>query len=532
MAEPAEQTRPDRPAFGSDATPSRPYARGTFPASLSVRTTVHAQELLREIDRSIDALAAALRRGHSEEFRAYLRVMARFHRYSSRNVWLILRQRPGARLVAGHVRWRSLGRVVRRGERGIAILAPTTARRLDPETGREESTVEGFHVARVWDVAQTDGRPLPDYIGAGIEGHLDPALLERALRSAPLPVRFVALRGDGETDGREIRLAEGLPPSRTLVALAHEWAHVLLHLRPEGGGEDLPSEARELEAEATAYVVAAHFGIADRSGCDYILSYGGGAEALERRIERIRRAAGAILDRLAAPGRARDPDSGSGVVPEDTPPFVPETRPLGETTGETRTPESGLEKDENVARVRRPLGVARGKARLRGEKHLAVPALGMGTPGEERLFVAAEDGARIGDPGTEGEERRRLTLREELDVGRDFGPRTDEGHASGEDVEELRPLVDLETSEPGSEAGDAGIASDREKRAGSVRAHRAELMKGEGPSAPSETFLTVEDRRAVGEEHRESHEGGREREEGQERAGQERVAPTRPPHRR
>lgn len=496
-----------------------------------MRGTVHAQALLVEIERSIADLAAALRRGHSEEFRAYLRVMARFHRYSSRNVWLILRQRPGARFVAGHVRWRSLGRRVRPGERGIAILAPTTVRRVDPASGQEESGVRGFHVARVWDLDQTDGRPLPDYIGAGIEGRLDPGTLERAIGAAPLPIRFDAPRGDGQTEGNEIRLAPNLSPARTLVALAHEWAHVLLHFRPEDDGEDLTVEARELEAEATAFVVAAHFGIADRSGSDYILSYGGSAEALERRIERVSRAARTILDRLEERAGKTDSDPAIAVA-ENAPPFLPKAHPLGEGATETRPVEGGLEEHEKITPLGRPLRVTPREPGLRGEEHLAVPTHGVGTSGEKLLLATAENAARIGDAGTEGEEQARLAPLEARGVLRSLGSRSDEGHASGEDVEELRPFVDLAPSEPSPETGHTGVAADGEGRSLAPRTHGAELVQREGPPAASEALLSVEDRSPVDAQDEERDRGGGERQQTEKNGRKDGVPSARPPHRR
>ena len=496
-----------------------------------MRTTVHAQELLRAIDRSLTALEASLRRGHSEEFRAYLRVMARFHRYSSRNVWLILRQRPGARLVAGHVRWRSLGRHVRQGERGIAILAPTTRRRLDASSGREERHIEGFHVARVWDLEQTDGRPLPDYIGAGIDGQLDPDTLRRALETPPVPVRFAAIRGDGETDGREIRLAPDLSPARTLVALAHEWAHVLLHFRPESDGADLPAEARELEAEGTAYVVAAHFGIADRSGCDYILSYGGSAESLERRIERIRWASGTILEHLRVPVGAED----SGLrdhLTENAFPLLPESGPLGEGTCEAGASAGGLEEHLDIAPPGGPFGVTPREAGLGGEEDLTVPALGIGLPGEKRLLATAEDRARIGDARTQLEERACLPVVEERSVGRDFGARADERHAPREDIDELRPFVDLGAPKPGSDPGDSGVPPDREGGPSHPRSHGAEFVKREATAAASEPLLAVENRASVRTEDDESDDEGRQRQGDQQDERQDDVTSPGTPHRR
>ena len=97
----------------------------------------------------------------AEGFRRYLRFSARFHRYSANNVLLILAQRPDATRVAGYEAWRSMGRQVRRGEKGIRILAPVT-RKAEDERGKEAArALVGFRTATVFDVSQTDGEELP-----------------------------------------------------------------------------------------------------------------------------------------------------------------------------------------------------------------------------------------------------------------------------------------------------------------------------------------------------------------------------------
>jgi hypothetical protein len=111
---------------------------------------------------ALDTLAALLDEGHSEQLTALLKTMARFHKYSWHNVALIVSQRPTATRVAGFQTWRSLGRFVRKGEKGIAILAPIVRRR-EAEAGSESDnarTVFGFRVAHVFDLEQTDGEPL------------------------------------------------------------------------------------------------------------------------------------------------------------------------------------------------------------------------------------------------------------------------------------------------------------------------------------------------------------------------------------
>ena len=139
-----------------------------------------AQQARDSIDRRIEALAKAVDAERaSAEFQAYLDVQARFHNYSWHNCMLIYSQRPDATHVAGFRAWRKLGRHVRKGERGIVILAPCPFKRkvVDEETG-EETDRNGvfFKAVHVFDVAQTDGEALPEYdvneVGEAADGLL------------------------------------------------------------------------------------------------------------------------------------------------------------------------------------------------------------------------------------------------------------------------------------------------------------------------------------------------------------------------
>src|SRR5688572_14497803 len=122
---------------------------------------MNADALKKLTTESLNELAAMIDQGHSERLTSLLATMARFHRYSLHNVCLIVAQRPTATRVAGFHTWRTLGRWVRKGEKGIAILAPITARRRDEADEDEQRTVVGFRAAYVFDVQQTDGAQLP-----------------------------------------------------------------------------------------------------------------------------------------------------------------------------------------------------------------------------------------------------------------------------------------------------------------------------------------------------------------------------------
>jgi antirestriction protein ArdC len=139
-------------------------------------------EQIKEItNKATEQLAAALNAGHSQALTGYLNAIGRFHRYSLHNVLLIASQKPNASYIAGFRTWNELGRFVRKGEKGIMILAPIVRRKADKEEEREETSrrVAGFRPAYVFDVSQTDGKELPQ-IGT-VEG--DPCQYGVKLRS-------------------------------------------------------------------------------------------------------------------------------------------------------------------------------------------------------------------------------------------------------------------------------------------------------------------------------------------------------------
>jgi hypothetical protein len=249
---------------------------------------------------ALDQLAALLDEGHSNQLTALLNTMARFHKYSWHNVCLIASQRPAATRVAGFQAWRTMGRFVRKGEKGIAILAPVVRRRETEPEGENARTVVGFRAAYVFDIEQTDGEPLPEpRQSLGDPGSkiasLKAAILERGITLELVDDLDGAL---GTSSGGCIRLLNGLSPATEFTTLVHEYAHELLHR-----ADDRPAsrDTRELEAEAVAFVVGGAVGLdtADASR-DYIHLYRGDSEALGGSLDRIQRAASVILAAVSA----------------------------------------------------------------------------------------------------------------------------------------------------------------------------------------------------------------------------------------
>src|SRR3989442_5869469 len=242
---------------------------------------MHADDAHALAEQHFATLVAGLEAGRSDALVRYLETASRFHTYSFRNQCLIAAQCPTATRVAGYQAWRRLGRWVRHGETGIVILAPIMRGRTgvaaddDATEDADRTRVHGFRSAYVFDVAQTDGEPLPE----AAEASGDPGTKTAALRSAILD-RGIAIEAADDlggalgtaTSGR-IQILNGLSPAETFVVLAHEYAHCLLH-----PAEDRPAsrDTRELEAEAVAFVVGEAVGLdARESSRDYLHLYNG-----------------------------------------------------------------------------------------------------------------------------------------------------------------------------------------------------------------------------------------------------------------
>lgn len=261
---------------------------------------------------AFEELATALEQGHSEQFVKYLDFLGRFHRYSFGNSILIMCQRPDATQVAGFHRWKEFGRFVKKGEQGIAILAPLMSRTksapADPDAEEQEEpaapqprrkSLRGFNVVHVFDVSQTDGQPLPEF--AGISGEPGDKLtrLETIVRSHGIELSYESgLNGAlGVSEGGRIRVLPDLRAAETFSVLVHELAHELLH-RGERRAETTRT-IRELEAEAVAFVVCRASGIdsGERSR-DYIQLYNGNKDLLLESLEHIQKVSTAILSAL------------------------------------------------------------------------------------------------------------------------------------------------------------------------------------------------------------------------------------------
>lgn len=235
-------------------------------------------------------------------YREALAFRTRFHQYSFRNAWLIYQQRPDATLVTGYRAWQAAGRQVRRGERGIAILAPTV--RTLEENGEKVKRVTGFRTVHVFDLAQTEGEAVPvpprPRLLTDDSTHIRDTLLrlERYAWSRDIEVTRDALRG--RALGRylpatnTITLRRGLAPLQELKTLAHEVMHALMHRE-----DDRPRHLCELEAESGAFLLCDALGL-DTSAYTfaYLAGWAGDATEILPAAERAHRAAQDVLAAL------------------------------------------------------------------------------------------------------------------------------------------------------------------------------------------------------------------------------------------
>jgi len=272
------------------------------------------EDALKLVDHGIATLNAALRAGHSETLKQFLATLARFHHYSFGNALLIAVQKPEATHVAGFHAWRKLGRFVRKGEHGIAILAPMVSRQdRDHQTPsrdeNEASLIFGFKVAYVFDVSQTDGEALPEFANPIGEPGDWLEHLEYSIHAAGITLEEDFLPGgaDGGSLPGRIIVRPDLPPNERFAVLAHEFAHELLHQRTDRRSETT-RQIRETEAEAVAYTVCLACGIDSTTrSADYIQLYRGSEETLKESLTHVQQAATEIISGLHARQERQSP---------------------------------------------------------------------------------------------------------------------------------------------------------------------------------------------------------------------------------
>lgn len=308
--------------------PSLEYARDVADLHLGAETV--SEPAAKKPQQTIVEITDKLEQGvhdlfNSERYRQYLATMAKFHNYSLNNTILISMQKPDATLVAGYQSWKkNHGRQVKRGEKGIRIIAPapykvrTEQDVIDPKTRQpvldtdgkpKKETVEierpSFRIATVFDVSQTEGKELPTLGTEELIGSVDgySSLLTALEKTSPVPVGFEEIRGGAKgyfhTADNRIAIQSGMSEIQTVKTLIHEIAHATLHAGKDKEGVD--SRTKEVQAESVAYTVCQHYGIETSDySFGYIAGWSTGRETTELKasLETIRSAASDLIGKI------------------------------------------------------------------------------------------------------------------------------------------------------------------------------------------------------------------------------------------
>jgi hypothetical protein len=259
---------------------------------------------------NVQALIEQLEQGHSEGLTAYLTAMGRFHNYSFGNILEIARQKPDATRVAGLYAWNQLKRRVKKGERGIRILAPVIGikRKKDEEAEKDiriqnHAVLVGFRSAYVFDVSQTDGEELPELSTkvSGDVGERRERLIDFIMaQGIQLEFKESIAPALGASYGGKIVLLPGQSTAEEFLTLVHELSHEMLHKADRRTATT--KIVRETEAEAIAFVVGKAIGLdTGRVSADYIHLYHGNAALLAESLEVIQRTSAVILSALETP---------------------------------------------------------------------------------------------------------------------------------------------------------------------------------------------------------------------------------------
>jgi len=269
------------------------------------RTTQRDNPTQMLIKQAVDHLIRQLEAGKSEALTAYLAAMARFHNYSFGNILAIARQKPDATRVAGIRTWNEMGRFVKKGEKGIQILAPMLGYRRnrkeadasDESETRPQNVLIGFRVVYVFDLSQTEGAELPEMehsVSGNVGEHRDRLIGFLSQQNIALEFSEKIAPALGVSYGGKIALLPGQSKAEEFTTLVHETAHEVLHKAERR--TITTATVRETEAEAVAFIVGQAIGLEmGKSSSDYIQLYHGNAALLAESLEVIQRTSAIIL---------------------------------------------------------------------------------------------------------------------------------------------------------------------------------------------------------------------------------------------
>lgn len=280
----------------------------------------------------MDEMAVKLEKGvkdifEGDNYKDYLNFCAKLPRYSVNNQILIMLQKPDATMCQSFSGWKEVNRFVKKGEKGIRIMAPSPYKKeveqdkLDasgnpvigangePVKETVEITVNAFKPVSTFDISQTEGDPVPVFCAEELTGDVDgyEKILEAIKETVPVPIAFEEIasgaKGYFHLEDNRIAVQEGMSEAQTVKTIIHEAAHAALHSRDamSASGEQKSRNQKETEAESVAYIVCKHFGI-DTSDYSfgYLATWSADKEVpeLKSSLDTIRRAASDMIVKL------------------------------------------------------------------------------------------------------------------------------------------------------------------------------------------------------------------------------------------
>jgi len=308
--------------YASNSTTTAPHSNNAALRSESPyqqRTTQRENPAQQLIKQAVEFLLKQLEEGKSETLTAYLAAMARFQNYSFGNILAIARQRPTATRVAGIRTWNELGRFVKRGEKGIQILAPIIGHRRRKEAAEQEPSQDakpapmliGFRAVYVFDHAQTEGVDLPEFdhgVSGEVGAHRDRLVSFLNAQGIKLEFNEKIAPALGVSYGGRIALLPGQSKAEEFTTLVHECAHELLHKAERR--TMTTATVRETEAEAVAFIVGQAVGLEmGTASSDYIQMYAGNAALLAESLEVIQRTSAVIFGAILSEDAASETNS-------------------------------------------------------------------------------------------------------------------------------------------------------------------------------------------------------------------------------
>lgn len=267
----------------------------------------------------------------SERYTEYLNTMSKFHNYSFNNTLLITMQKPEATLVAGYQAWqKKFNRHVKRGEKGIQIIAPAPIRekqeieKIDPvtkepvigddgqpETEIVEMVIPRFRITTVFDVSQTEGEPIAELEVPELTGSVQfyDTFMQALQNISPVPIRMMNVEGEAKgyyhQTEKYIAIKEDMSNVQTMKTGVHEVSHALLHDREVMDAEGVLKDqtTKEVEAESIAYIVCNHFGLdTSEYSFTYIASWceSRDMKALKASMDTIRKTSSEVIENIEA----------------------------------------------------------------------------------------------------------------------------------------------------------------------------------------------------------------------------------------